>query len=257
MHPKLIEYFNRFNKEPKKQYSEFFTQYNLENYHQKLPYLFDIENFCIRLWQAFLQNQKICIYSDYDTDAVTATSSMFWGLKNFGFLEENLDFYAPDRFIEGYGMNLEAVQNLAKKFDLIISVDCGINSVLEAKAVAEMENCDLIITDHHHLSDEIPPALSVINPRLSEFYKKNLNLKDSFFATSLNSENSKKIEIYDFQKEFNSQQNVKIEKWLEKMQNLKPDEFLSSSVTGVGVAWFCLVWFGYFLEEMKTEEFNS
>jgi single-stranded-DNA-specific exonuclease len=131
---------------------------------------------------------------------------MYWGLVLLGFKRENIDFYAPDRFTEGYGMNTEAVEMLCDKYDLIISVDCGINSTLEAE-VCRKKGVDLIITDHHHLTNEIPNALAVINPRLSEIY---------------NSNNPK----YELKK-----------------------NYLSPSVTGVGVAWFVVVWLAYYMKQ--------
>ncbi|MEI6729109.1 MAG: DHH family phosphoesterase [bacterium] len=233
MNPKLEQYYRRFNIEAGYKFDTFFTQLSLTDYPEKLPYLFDIENFCLRLFTALNENQKICIYSDYDTDAVTATGVMYWGLVDLGFKKENLSFYAPDRFTEGYGMNPEAVLELAKNNDLIISVDCGINSTLEAEVVSHT-NCDLIITDHHHLHQDLPQCIAVINPRLAEFYSQNpLLLKPILQTTVKESENWTK-KVYHDPKGFLTD----------------PQKFLSSSVTGVGVAWFSLVWFGYFLAEM-------
>jgi hypothetical protein len=234
MNPKLEQYYKRFNNNSGFKFDTFFTQLNLDQYPQKLPFLFDIENFCLRLYSALKNNQKICIYSDYDTDAVTATGVMYWGLIELGFIKENLSFYAPDRFTEGYGMNTEAVLQLAQSNDLIISVDCGINSTDEAEAILQT-NCDLIITDHHHLHGKLPQCIAVINPRLAEFYFQNPTLLKSV----------------------NDQDQDEFKLWVDKLNHdpadfaSYPEKFLSSSVTGVGVAWFCLVWFGYFLMEIE------
>jgi hypothetical protein len=240
MNPKLEQYYKRFIQEAGNKFDTFFTQLSLTDYSEKLPYLFDIESFCLRLYTALNENQKICIYSDYDTDAVTATGVMYWGLLDLGFKKENLSFYAPDRFTEGYGMNVEAVLELAKTNDLIISVDCGINSTAEAEAVSHT-NCDLIITDHHHLHQDLPQCVAVINPRLAEFYSQNpLLLKPATLTTAQDGQD-----------------------WVEKVYHqpqdfaTHPEKFLSSSVTGVGVAWFSLVWFGYFLAEMETKELTK
>jgi hypothetical protein len=243
-----IEYLNRFKNGHQLQLAEtFFTQYSLQDYAQKLPYLCNIETFCLRLGVALKNDQKICIYSDYDTDAVTATATMYWGLVELGFKSENLSFYAPDRFVEGYGMNLEAVTELAYQNDLIISVDCGINSVDEAKKILELKNggqteCDLIITDHHHLVGEVPNCLAVINPRLAHYYNQNrLETRPNLALAKLDQLG---LDLKD------------LERWVEKVYHSpqiltdQPEKFLSESVTGVGVAWFSLVWFGYFLEEV-------
>ena len=170
----LIDYCKRFEQTNKPDnyerpvFDEFFTNLDIINHWKKLPYLHNIQNFCLRLLLAQMRGDKICIYSDYDTDAVTATATMYHGLIDLGFDSSNVEFYAPDRFTEGYGMNTEAVDILSKKFDLIISVDCGINSWPEANIILENNNknehqCDLIITDHHHLTDQIPDCVAVIN----------------------------------------------------------------------------------------------
>ena len=240
MNQKLEQYYRRFNSEAGYKFDTFFTQLDLADYPGKLPYLFDIENFCLRLNTALIENQKICIYSDYDTDAVTATGVMYWGLLDLGFKKENLSFYAPDRFTEGYGMNPEAVLELAKNNDLIISVDCGINSTVEAEVVSHT-SCDLIITDHHHLHQDLPQCIAVINPRLAEFYSQNpLLLKPTLPTTAK--------ELQDWTK-----------KVYHKPQDFlnNPEKFVSSSVTGVGVAWFSLVWLGYFLAEMENTELTK
>ena len=169
MNPILTEYISRFKKPQSIQFDQFFTQFSLQDYESKLPYLFDIDIFCKRLEIAIKNQQSICIYSDYDTDAVTATGTMYWGLIELGVKPEKLDFYAPDRFTEGYGMNPAAAQELSQKYDLVISVDCGINSTEEA-LVFKNTKCDLIITDHHQLTGLVPDCVAVINPRLSEIY---------------------------------------------------------------------------------------
>ena len=262
MNPLLSEYIIRFQKDQTlKSIPTFFTQLDSQEYYKTLPYLFGIEVFCVRLLQALQQNHRICIYSDYDTDAVTATATMLEGLTLLGFDKDRISFYAPDRFTEGYGMNPEAIRELVKDFDLIISVDCGINSVAEADAVIEANqiamsnssstpqrvthNCDLIITDHHHLQDQVPNALSVINPRLAEFYNDN----PEAFANQI----LKVIKSSSFENDLQS----RITNWVNKVQRQpsefpsNPELFLTSSATGVGVAWFCLVWLSYFLIEVS------
>jgi hypothetical protein len=262
MNPLLVEYTQRFTRQKTVVYDKFFTQFTLEEYTFKLPYLYDIENFCLRLVRALKNQEKICIYSDYDTDAVTATATMYWGLINLGFKKENLDFYAPDRFVEGYGMNDTAIRELATKFDLIISVDCGINSTSEAKIVHQLQSqslpndfrknnhCDLIITDHHHLHSDLPDCEAVINPRLAEYYFHNSDRVQTI-------QNKAKIQIEKLNLDPTSVQKVKT--WLEKLSpkpadfDSNPQKFLSASVTGVGVAWFSVLWLGYFLADLDFD----
>jgi hypothetical protein len=238
LHPKLIEYYQRFqikNQTKQPPIDKFFTQLNLIEYTDKLPYFFNLENFCTRLLQAKINQEKICIYSDYDTDAVTATGAMYWGLVDLGFEKENITFYAPDRLTEGYGLNTTAIAKLASKYNLIITVDCGINSTEEAQ-ICKNSKADLIITDHHQLTEQIPDCLAVINPVLGKIY----------------TENSEKLKLAQNYSAFNSK---KIQAWLDKMEKVKTSKNLnlaSTSVTGVGVAWLAVVWLGYFLEEIEN-----
>ena len=244
MNPILIDYIKRFqkpathtndsnNSNPEVD-SKFFTSYSLSEHYSKLPYLYNIENFCLRLHKALKQNQKVCIYSDYDTDAITATGVMYWGLVELGFKSEQISYYAPDRFIEGYGINLEAIKKLAEENDLIISVDCGINSVEEAKYLLS-HSCDLIITDHHLLVGSVPKSIAVCNPRLSDYYNQNdqVNQKTPAIDSGL-------------LKEF-----PETSLWLEAVEHSSKN-YMSHSVTGVGVAWFVLVWYKYFLQALET-----
>jgi antitoxin component HigA of HigAB toxin-antitoxin module len=257
LNPILVEYCQRFAKKDmiKPNFEKFFTSLEVETHCDFLPYLMDIQNFCLRMLKAYLFEEKVCIYSDYDTDAVTATATMYHGLLDIGFNKENIEFYAPDRFIEGYGMNIEAIQNLSQKFNLIISVDCGINSTEEAKKV-KITNCDLIITDHHHLQEEVPDCVSVVNCRMANVYSSNQELKKTFEERKAFHE--KQI-ISEVTKKLTQDQLVLLKKWLQKtnkdpMEFLsKPEIFLTQSATGVGVAWFSLVWFAYFLEYIKVQ----
>lgn len=243
MHPKLEQYLSRYTTTSKHRFNKFFTQLAKESVATELPYLFDIENFCLRLFKAKQLNQKICIYSDYDTDAVTATSTMYWGLIELGFDTKNISTYAPDRFTEGYGMNPEAADKLSLEYNLIISVDCGINSVDEAKIVAAKGKADLIITDHHHLKGEVPDCTAVLNPRLGEYYHNNLDKLP-------------KINLDNYSNIFTASQMEAAKTWFESIQkDLKNfsttnPEYLSASVTGVGVSWFCLVWLAYFFDQL-------
>lgn len=243
---KLKEYVQRFTKPQNVDfnYSNFFTQLELSDYLAQLPFFYNLENFCLRLLQAKHENEQICIYSDYDTDAVTATATMYWGLIELGFDKEKLSFYAPDRLKEGYGLNPEAIEMLAQKYDLIITVDCGINSTTEAD-ICKHSRADLIITDHHQLTEEIPDCVSVVNPILGGVYNQN--------PEKLKPVNQLKLSTLDL---LNQEQVTKINQWLTKMSELKDTKnfnLASTSITGVGVAWFSVVWLGYFLAEIEGE----
>ncbi|GEM_PF-1595887 len=242
MSPILIDYYNRFAKGKPCKFDYFFSQLDSQQIRDKLPYLFGIEVFCLRLLQALIHQEKICIYSDYDTDAVTATAVMYWGLVEFGFDPQKINFYVPDRFVEGYGMNLEASQKLSAENDLIVTVDCGINSTQEADLIMS-SGCDLLITDHHHLHGNLPQALAVINPRLSDFFiqqPSQLKKPDTFWKRFESKLDSSILKFY--------------QTWSNQIfhnKDKKQGQFLSHSVTGVGVAWFCMVWLAYFLQDIQ------
>lgn len=114
-----------------------------------------------RILEAVKQKQSIVIYGDYDIDGITATALLLDTIANLGHVATG---YIPDRFEEGYGINLDALKKLkADGVDLIISVDCGVTSVSEIDW-ANKNGLDIIITDHHNVPAEIPKTL-VINPK--------------------------------------------------------------------------------------------
>lgn len=129
------------------------------------PYLFaDMEKAVERIIEARNKKEKICVFGDYDADGVTATALMLETLKELGF--KDTIPYIPDRQLEGYGMNSEAVNFLKKEgVKLIITVDCGITSSEEIER-ANALGMDVIITDHHHVPKKLPKALAIINPHL-------------------------------------------------------------------------------------------
>ena len=106
-----------------------------------------------RIAQAIRDKQKIVIYGDYDVDGITATSILWHAIRVLGGAPE---FYIPHRIEEGYGLNAEALRQLCDAgANLIITVDCGITAVEQAKIAIE-RGVDLIITDHHewHVAEE-------------------------------------------------------------------------------------------------------
>ncbi len=127
------------------------------------PFKFkDMQKAFERIWSAIEAKQKITIYADYDADAITAAATLYLALEKLG---ANATAYIPDRFTEGYGMNENAVrQNAEQGGQLIITVDCGINAVVEAQLCRDL-GVDLIITDHHEITGDLPAALAIINPK--------------------------------------------------------------------------------------------
>lgn len=117
-----------------------------------------------RFNQAVANNEKIVIYGDYDVDGTTAVSLFINTIKKH---YTQIDFYIPDRFSEGYGLNKQAVEKLAQEgFSLMFTLDCGIKSVEEI-AYAKALNLDVIVCDHHEPGEIVPDAL-VLNPKQTD-----------------------------------------------------------------------------------------
>lgn len=127
------------------------------------PFLMrDMEVAVERILRAYRENQKIVIYGDYDVDGVTATTLLVHSFSRLGL---SVSAYIPNRFEEGYGINSEALNTIkAEGTGLVISVDCGIRSMVEGEHALSI-GLDLIITDHHEPGEATPNALAVLNPK--------------------------------------------------------------------------------------------
>jgi len=118
-----------------------------------------------RIEIALEENQKILIYGDYDVDGTTAVALVYTFFHKF---YDQLDFYIPDRYIEGYGISFKAIDFAAEnQFSLIIALDCGIKAV-EKVQYANEKGIDFIICDHHRPGSELPPACAVLDPKRAD-----------------------------------------------------------------------------------------
>jgi len=137
-----------------------FLNPNLSDLHD--PYLLeDMEAAVQRLLTALAERQKICIYGDYDADGLTSVAVLSGFLQQLG---ADCFYHIPHRIEEGYGLSAEGIRAAAGRgARVIVTADCGISAFEEAVLCAEL-GIDLIITDHHTPSSEIPRALAVINP---------------------------------------------------------------------------------------------
>jgi len=119
-----------------------------------------------RIKKAMDNDEQIWIYGDYDVDGTTAAALLMLSFKQLGV---SANYYIPNRFDEGYGLNVEAIEKLSERgCSLLISVDCGISSVKEVERANEL-GIDVIITDHHEPKlDRVAPACVLLNPKLSE-----------------------------------------------------------------------------------------
>lgn len=127
------------------------------------PFLFSQMQIAVdRTWQAVKKGEKILIYGDYDADAVTANAVL---QQTFRYVGVDALSYIPDRFTEGYGLNISAFEKIKDMgVKLVITVDCGTNSV-DVAEYCKNNGIDLIITDHHEITGDLPDAYALINPK--------------------------------------------------------------------------------------------
>lgn len=138
-----------------------FFRPNLEEIHD--PFLMkDMDLAVERIVFAIANNQKILIYGDYDVDGTTAVSLVYSFLSDY---YDQLAFYIPDRYKEGYGVSYAGIDFASDNdFQLIIALDCGIKAI-EKVDYATKKGVDFIICDHHRPGDEIPKAVAVLDPK--------------------------------------------------------------------------------------------
>jgi single-stranded-DNA-specific exonuclease len=139
------------------------------------PFLLkDAEKAADRIISAIKNNEKIVIYSDYDTDGIPAGAMMHDFFKKIGY--HNFSNYIPHRHDEGFGLNNGAIAEIAENgAKLLVTLDCGITDVGPV-ALANTKGIDVIITDHHTPQAELPAAYAIVNPKQADckYPEKNL-----------------------------------------------------------------------------------
>jgi single-stranded-DNA-specific exonuclease len=137
-----------------------FFRPSLDSLHD--PFLMDqMEEATTRLIEALTENQRICIYGDYDVDGTCATALLYMFLKE---LDANVAYYIPKRLEEGYGVSKAAIDQIKEQgTTLLITVDCGITAI-EETGYANKLGLDVIICDHHQPKEELPKAHAVLDP---------------------------------------------------------------------------------------------
>ena len=131
------------------------------------PFLMkDMERAVERIEQAVREGEKIMVYGDYDVDGTTAVALVYKFLRKIG--HQNLSFYIPDRYTEGYGISVKGIDHAARKgVTLVIALDCGIKAT-EKVVYAKSKGVDFIICDHHLPAEEIPQAVAVLDPKRND-----------------------------------------------------------------------------------------
>lgn len=144
-----------------KEKAEKFLHPSLNDLHD--PFLMpDMEIAVKRIEKALGDKERILIYGDYDVDGTTAVSLVYKFLRK---ITNNIDYYIPDRYDEGYGISFQGIDYaVSTGVKLIISLDCGIKAVSKV-AYAKEKGIDFIICDHHMPDDQLPEAVAVVDAK--------------------------------------------------------------------------------------------
>lgn len=160
-HPYLAQALYTRGIKNKEQAQSFF---NVDSFHPASAYDFkDIDKAVERIMLSINKNEKIGVWGDFDVDGQTSTALLVSLLRNLG---AHVDFHIPIRASESHGINPKNLAEFIQKgINLLISCDTGISAV-DAVNLAKRHCVDVIITDHHSLTGELPPAFAIINPNL-------------------------------------------------------------------------------------------
>jgi single-stranded-DNA-specific exonuclease len=141
-----------------------FFKPNIHHLHD--PFLMqDMEQAIERIEQAIAKQEKILVFGDYDVDGTTAVALVY---RFFSKFYNQLEYYIPDRYLEGYGISYKGIDYAAdNNFSLIIALDCGIKSV-DHVAYAKAKGVDFIICDHHLPGQNLPDAVAVLDPKRAD-----------------------------------------------------------------------------------------
>jgi len=123
-----------------------------------------------RLLAARNRAEPLVIFGDYDVDGVTSTALLLEVLRALGW---RVDFYLPHRMDEGYGLSQDGVQNCLEKFPgakLLLAVDCG-STAVETIAWLNARGVDVLVLDHHQVSNPAPAAHALVNPQLGQPFR--------------------------------------------------------------------------------------
>lgn len=138
-----------------------YLQPSIEQLHDPMQ-LHDMDKTFERLTEAAFGGEKIVVYGDYDLDGVTSTAIMVEALEVLG---ADVTAYIPNRFLDGYGPNIDAYKRLIDAgAQVIVTVDNGVSGH-EAVAYAMAQGVDVIITDHHEIGPTLPEAFAIVHPR--------------------------------------------------------------------------------------------
>lgn len=163
LHPVLVELLVNKGMETADEVTRFLYP-RLEDLHD--PFLLpDMDKAIRRIEKALGNKERILVYGDYDVDGTTAVALVY---KFFRGITNNIDYYIPDRYDEGYGISFQGIDYAVNTgVKLIVSLDCGIKAVTKV-AYAKEKGIDFIICDHHMPDDKLPDAVAVVDAKRSD-----------------------------------------------------------------------------------------
>ena len=160
LHPVLVELLLNRGLETAEEATRFLYP-RLDDLHD--PFLLpDMDKAIRRIEKALGDKERILIYGDYDVDGTTAVALVY---KFFRRITNNIDYYIPDRYDEGYGISFQGIDYAVNTgVKLIVTLDCGIKAVSKV-AYAKEKGIDFIICDHHMPDDKLPDAVAVVDAK--------------------------------------------------------------------------------------------
>jgi len=163
LHPVLVELLVNKGIETAEEATRFLYP-RLEDLHD--PFLLpDMDKAIKRIEKALGNKERILVYGDYDVDGTTAVALVY---KFFRGITNNIDYYIPDRYDEGYGISFQGIDYAVNTgVKLIVSLDCGIKAVTKV-AYAKEKGIDFIICDHHMPDDRLPDAVAVVDAKRTD-----------------------------------------------------------------------------------------
>ncbi len=159
-HPAILQLLFDRGLDTQKKIDEFLNPDYTQDLHD--PFLFqDMAKAVDRISNAVKNQEKVLLHGDYDADGVTASVLMEKTLRELGI--NKIEVFIPHREIDGYGLNMSTVEKIiADKFNLVITLDCGITNVEPIKRLKEA-GIDTIVVDHHLQGDELPKAVAILD----------------------------------------------------------------------------------------------
>ncbi|MBN1325092.1 MAG: single-stranded-DNA-specific exonuclease RecJ [Alphaproteobacteria bacterium] len=141
---------------------EKFLNPSIKEYMPDPDVLMDMDKAAKIIADAVIKKEKIAVYGDYDVDGITSTAVFVKYLREF---DADVIWHLPTREGEGYGLNIEALETIAKEgVKLVITVDCGISGTEEV-AYAKNIGMQIVVTDHHSPESVLPDADAIVNPK--------------------------------------------------------------------------------------------